>query len=264
MCVTWLIHTCDMTHSFVSRDSFTCVTWFGRRWHFVCVASAFLWHSDSTSLHKPPRGLRTVALSLFVGPRVKGCASRDVTRIFSLSLRIYLCVFLHTYTLVCRSPSVCFCKREGASIECFHTNALSLFLSLSLFSLSLSLTINIYMYMHVDIYIHHCRSPSVCCREWEGAPRVMSHEYSLALSLFLCIYFMYTYIHITLSLSRCVLLQERNDASRVISHEYSRFFPLSLTLSLSLSLSIYACIYIYIHCIVALPLCVAARVRGCT
>jgi len=26
-CVTWLIHTCDMTHSHVWHDSFTCVTW---------------------------------------------------------------------------------------------------------------------------------------------------------------------------------------------------------------------------------------------
>jgi len=27
MCVTWLIHMCDVTHSYVWRDSFICVTW---------------------------------------------------------------------------------------------------------------------------------------------------------------------------------------------------------------------------------------------
>ena len=48
ICVTWLIHTCDMTHSYVWHDSFICVTWLihmcGRThsyvWHdwFICVA----------------------------------------------------------------------------------------------------------------------------------------------------------------------------------------------------------------------------------
>jgi len=27
ICVTWLIHMCDMTHSYVWHDSFICVTW---------------------------------------------------------------------------------------------------------------------------------------------------------------------------------------------------------------------------------------------
>ena len=27
MCVTWLIHMCDMTHSYVRHDAFICVTW---------------------------------------------------------------------------------------------------------------------------------------------------------------------------------------------------------------------------------------------
>jgi len=48
ICVTWLIHTCDMTHSYVWHDSSICVTWLihmcdvtpSQVWHdsFVCVA----------------------------------------------------------------------------------------------------------------------------------------------------------------------------------------------------------------------------------
>jgi len=32
--VTWLIHICDMTHSYVWHDSFICVTWYV--WHDHC------------------------------------------------------------------------------------------------------------------------------------------------------------------------------------------------------------------------------------
>jgi len=33
MCVTWLIHICDMTHSYLWHDSFICVTWRIHVWH---------------------------------------------------------------------------------------------------------------------------------------------------------------------------------------------------------------------------------------
>ena len=41
MCVTWLIHVCDMTHSCVWHDSFMCVTWLIHVWDMIhsCV-----WH----------------------------------------------------------------------------------------------------------------------------------------------------------------------------------------------------------------------------
>jgi len=48
ICVTWFIHICDMTHSYVWHDSFICVIWLIRMrvmtqpyvWHgsFVCVS----------------------------------------------------------------------------------------------------------------------------------------------------------------------------------------------------------------------------------
>ena len=50
ICVTWLIHMCDMTHSYAWHDSFICVTWLihmrdmthSYAWHdsFICVP----WH----------------------------------------------------------------------------------------------------------------------------------------------------------------------------------------------------------------------------
>jgi len=73
ICVTWLIHMCDMTHSYVWHDSFICVTWlihisdmthpYG--WHdsFICatwpiadhqangrVASRYIWHDSFISM----------------------------------------------------------------------------------------------------------------------------------------------------------------------------------------------------------------------
>ena len=39
ICVSWLIHMCDMTHSYVWHDSFICVSWLIHVWHdsFICV-----------------------------------------------------------------------------------------------------------------------------------------------------------------------------------------------------------------------------------
>ena len=60
ICVTWLIHMCDITHPYVWHDSFICVTWLIHMrdmthsyvWHdsFICVT----WHilrCDMTHLH---------------------------------------------------------------------------------------------------------------------------------------------------------------------------------------------------------------------
>jgi len=53
ICVTWLIHTCDMTHLYVWHDSFIRVTWLIHMcdmthsyvWHdsFICVTRISLW-----------------------------------------------------------------------------------------------------------------------------------------------------------------------------------------------------------------------------
>jgi len=43
ICVTWLIHMCDMTHSYVWHDSFICVTWL----LFECVTCLIhAWHDS--------------------------------------------------------------------------------------------------------------------------------------------------------------------------------------------------------------------------
>jgi len=40
ICVTWLIHMCDVTHSYVWRDSFICVTWLI---HICDVTHSYVW-----------------------------------------------------------------------------------------------------------------------------------------------------------------------------------------------------------------------------
>jgi len=44
-CVTWRIHTCDMTHSHVRHDAFTRVTW---RIHTCDVTHSHVWHDAFT------------------------------------------------------------------------------------------------------------------------------------------------------------------------------------------------------------------------
>ena len=45
MCVTWLIHMCDMTHSHVWHDWFTCVTWLI---HICDMTHSYVWHDAFT------------------------------------------------------------------------------------------------------------------------------------------------------------------------------------------------------------------------
>ena len=43
VCVTWLIRTCDMTHSYVWHDSFICVTWLI---HVCDMTHWYVWHDS--------------------------------------------------------------------------------------------------------------------------------------------------------------------------------------------------------------------------
>ena len=43
ICVTWLIHMCDMTHSYVWHDSFICVTWLV---HMCDMTHSYVWHAS--------------------------------------------------------------------------------------------------------------------------------------------------------------------------------------------------------------------------
>ena len=45
--VTWLIHICDMTHSYVWHDSFICVTWYV--WHNSFISVTWLIHMCDTT-----------------------------------------------------------------------------------------------------------------------------------------------------------------------------------------------------------------------
>jgi len=53
ICVTWLIHICDMTHSHVWHDSFTCVTWLIH----MCDMSHSTGRPCHRALHLPLRRL---------------------------------------------------------------------------------------------------------------------------------------------------------------------------------------------------------------
>ena len=44
ICVTWLIHMCDMTNSYVWHDSFICVTWLI---HMCDMPHSYVWHDSS-------------------------------------------------------------------------------------------------------------------------------------------------------------------------------------------------------------------------
>ena len=49
ICVTWLIHMCDMTHSYVWHNSFICVTWLIHvAWpiHMCDMTHSYVWHDS--------------------------------------------------------------------------------------------------------------------------------------------------------------------------------------------------------------------------
>jgi len=46
ICVTWLIHMCDKTHSYVWHDSFICVTWLI---HMCDMTHSYVWHDSVRS-----------------------------------------------------------------------------------------------------------------------------------------------------------------------------------------------------------------------
>jgi len=43
ICMTWLIHVCDMTHTYVWHDSFICVTW---NIHMCDMTHSSVWHDS--------------------------------------------------------------------------------------------------------------------------------------------------------------------------------------------------------------------------
>jgi len=47
ICVTWLIHLCDMTHQYAWHDSSICVTWLI---HMCDMTHPYVWHDSSTSV----------------------------------------------------------------------------------------------------------------------------------------------------------------------------------------------------------------------
>ena len=48
MCVTWRIHMCDMTHSYVWHVAFICVTW---RIYVCDMTHSYVWHDALICIH---------------------------------------------------------------------------------------------------------------------------------------------------------------------------------------------------------------------
>jgi len=60
MCVTWHIHVCDMTYSYVCHDTFCCVTWLIR----TCdVTHSYVWHDY---LLEPLAGFRLIVCFILI------------------------------------------------------------------------------------------------------------------------------------------------------------------------------------------------------
>ena len=86
ICVTWPIHMCDMTHSYVWHDLFICVIWLN---HMCDMTHSYLWHDSFIC-----------AIWL-----IYMC---DMTQILSLSLSLSLSLTLSFYVCVSLSLSLSF------------------------------------------------------------------------------------------------------------------------------------------------------------
>jgi len=69
---SWLIHVCDMTHSYEWHDSFICVTWLIPMWHDGMCAQhrhscmrdmthSYAWHDSFTQYLRSPKALLKIS-----------------------------------------------------------------------------------------------------------------------------------------------------------------------------------------------------------
>jgi len=109
-CVTWLIHMCDMTHSYVWHDSFICVTWHIR----MCdMTHLYVWRDSFIRMTWPIRICDMTHSyvwphsSICVTWRIRMCAMTHsyvchdefvyVTWLIGVSWLIHMCAMIHRY-----------------------------------------------------------------------------------------------------------------------------------------------------------------------
>jgi len=116
ICVTWLIHMCDMTHSYVWHDSFICVTWLMHMTHnsfmsHVSHDSHDTWMRDmNESYHTWTSHVSYDAHSY----ASHGYMSSTQTRVTSDTICVYVCITV----CMCVSHILCLTFERNA---CLHT-----------------------------------------------------------------------------------------------------------------------------------------------
>jgi len=133
ICVTWLVHMCDMTRSYVWHDSFICVTWLIHVTHsrnplitrvpWLCWIShvagdiphsewlfwwLFSWDHDSSLIQNDSSddsflGTMTLLMTLFLGPWLFWMTHSEEswhiwTSHVALTRRIHTCDMTHSHT----------------------------------------------------------------------------------------------------------------------------------------------------------------------
>ena len=97
-CVTWLIHMCDMTQSYVRHDSITCKVWLIQvcamthpyvAWLIYVCAGVYLyvWHKESAHHQKQVLGL-LCAVSKYINTNKHVCT--------------HVCIYIYTYLYMYR------------------------------------------------------------------------------------------------------------------------------------------------------------------
>ena len=82
MCVTWLIHVCDMTHSYVWHDSFTCASWQNPAPmpSIKCLESTVkrALHFPKKALHSPKRSLHLPKVPYILSKSPTSCQKTSI------------------------------------------------------------------------------------------------------------------------------------------------------------------------------------------
>jgi len=94
VCVTWLIHMCDMTHSYVWHDSFICVTW---PTHMCDMTHSYVWNDSLICMTRLWLALTICADLWHIHKRSMTHSKWDMTHLRSPFMHVYhrhVCLFV--------------------------------------------------------------------------------------------------------------------------------------------------------------------------
>jgi len=96
ICVTWLIHICDMTHSYVQQDLFVCVTWLI---HIFDMTHSYVWHdSMSHSLICAPGLILLASCPGGTSSNLITLIAKGDVALSGVWWYIFICVCIYIYT----------------------------------------------------------------------------------------------------------------------------------------------------------------------